>query len=187
MVQGFNVYSAGNTFMEHVGSLTVADPFVRSSSSAATQELPLILWTLLWTVLTKSPPLVPIPNQMNPVNTSMSKLSKIHFNIIHPLMSYLPIGLFPSNFPINNLDVFLFSPFCATCPAHLILLYFIILITLGKDQIIKLFIMQPFLSLHLSSVQIFSSAPRSHTQLLYFPPLMSEIKFHIHIEPKTKL
>jgi hypothetical protein len=45
----------------------------------------------------------------------------------------LPSGLFPSGFLTNILYAFLFSPVHTTCPAHLILIEFIILIILGEE------------------------------------------------------
>jgi hypothetical protein len=45
----------------------------------------------------------------------------------------LPSGLIPSGFLTNNLYTFLSPPIRATCPAHLILLDFIILIIIGEE------------------------------------------------------
>ena len=45
----------------------------------------------------------------------------------------LPNGLFPSGFPTNTLCTHLSSPISATCPAHLIRLYFTTRIILGKE------------------------------------------------------
>jgi hypothetical protein len=66
----------------------------------------------------------PEPDQSNQSKRSILTLS-IHLRL------GLPSGLFPSDFPTNNLYTFLFSLIRATCSAHLILLDFIIL--LGEE------------------------------------------------------
>jgi hypothetical protein len=72
----------------------------------------------------KSPQLVPILSQFDPVHTIPSYISKIQFNIVHPpLLLGLPSGLFPSGFPTNILYAFHVSPIRATCPAHLIFFF----------------------------------------------------------------
>jgi hypothetical protein len=98
------------------------------------QEFPSILWNpKVHYRVHKSPPLVPILNQIDPIPTIPSYLSKIHFNIVHPPTSCLPSGLFPSGFSTNILYAFVFYPIRATCPAHLILLDLINLIILGEE------------------------------------------------------
>jgi hypothetical protein len=59
-------------------------PSYEVTNYAATQELPSILRnTNVHNCVHKSPPLVPILSQINPIQTISSYLSKIHFNIIH--------------------------------------------------------------------------------------------------------
>jgi hypothetical protein len=76
----------------------------------------------------KSPPLVPILSQFEPVNTIPSYLRSILILSTH-LRLCLPSRLFSSGFPTN----ILVSPILPTCPAHLILLDLIILIMYGEE------------------------------------------------------
>jgi hypothetical protein len=62
-------------------------PSWEAANCAATQELPNILWNPeVHHCVHKSPPLVPNLSQIEPVHTTSSHLSKIHFNIVHPHM-----------------------------------------------------------------------------------------------------
>jgi hypothetical protein len=94
-------------------SLMELNPSWKAANCAATQELPSILWNpKVHYRIHKSPPLIPIPSQINPIHTIPSYLSNTYFNIVHPpLRLGLPSGLLPSGFPTSILHAFLFSPF----------------------------------------------------------------------------
>jgi hypothetical protein len=69
--------------------LTEVSPSWEAANCAATQELPSVLRNpKVHRRVLKSPPLVPILSQINTVHTTLSYLSKINFNIIHPRSSW---------------------------------------------------------------------------------------------------
>jgi hypothetical protein len=82
-----------------------------------------IHWSLSWARLIHSIPPQPF------------SLRSILILSSHQYVS-LPSRLFPYGFPTKILYVFLFEPMRATCPAHLILLYLIILIILDIEYML---------------------------------------------------
>jgi hypothetical protein len=82
-------------------------PSWEATSCAATQELPNILWNpKVHHCVHKSPPLVPILRQINPVHTTPSYLRSILILSTHLCLG-LPRSLFPSGILTNILYAFL--------------------------------------------------------------------------------
>ncbi|PNF32801.1 hypothetical protein B7P43_G04470 [Cryptotermes secundus] len=77
------------------------------ASCAATQEFPKILWNpKVHYCIHRSPPLAPIPSQINPVYATPSYLSKINFNIILSLTSRSSSTYFLPAFSTKTLYAF---------------------------------------------------------------------------------
>jgi hypothetical protein len=109
-------------FCEHtlIYLLTELSPSWEAANCAATQELPSILWNLkVHYRVHKSPPLVPILSQINPVHTPPSYFSKIHFIILPPTSRSFQWSLSFGLSHQNPIQIYLLPHTCyMPCPFH---------------------------------------------------------------------
>jgi len=109
-------------------------PSWEAKSFSASQEIPRILWNpKVHYRIHKCPPPVPILSQLDPVHTPHPTSWRSLLIQSSHLRLGLPSSLFPSGFPTKTLYTPFLSPIRATCPAHLIILYFIIRKILGEE------------------------------------------------------
>jgi len=87
------------------------NPSWEADSHAASQEIPRLLWNpKVNYCVHKSPPLVSILREMNPVYILPPLFFNIQSNVILPSTHSLPSGFFPSGFRIKILYAFLMFP-----------------------------------------------------------------------------
>ena len=109
-------------------------PSWEANRSAGTQEIPRILWNPKVHYRThKRPPAIPNLSQLDPVHNPTSQFLKIHLNIILPSPPGSPQWPLSSRFPHQNPVHASPLHVRATCPAHHIILDFIIRAMLSEE------------------------------------------------------
>jgi len=108
------------------------ESFWGANRFSASQEITQILWNpKVHCPIHKCPPTVPILSQKNPLHASPSHFLKTRFSIILPSTTRSSsCSLFLRSSPKSSIHPPL--PICATCPAHLILLYSITRMMFGE-------------------------------------------------------
>ena len=123
----------------------------------------------------------PEPDQSTPCPQHPTTWRSILILSSH-LSLVLPSGLFPSGLPTTTLYTPLLSLIPATCPTHLILLYWITRIIFVDYRPLS-YLECSFLHFPVTSsllVQNILLKPYSQTLSAYVPPSMSATKFHTH-------
>jgi hypothetical protein len=158
-------------------------PSREAAGCAATQELLSMLWSPKFLYrIHKSPPLVPMLNQINPLHITTSYPSKTNSNVIYsltPLSSYyyffLPFSPMTCIYSSSHHSCYM------PCPSHPPWLdnssY-----NGWRVHVMKLLTEQLY-----PSSRTFSLAPCSQTRSVFVPPLMSAIKIHTNADPQAKL
>jgi hypothetical protein len=161
-------------------------PSLQVASCAASLEFPNILWNPKDHYrIHKSPParsIQSIPSHLNSLISVLILSSQLRLGFIRAsfLLAFLPKSYMHS----SSLSFVLYVlPIASSLPWS----FWLYLAKSTSYEAPHYAVLSKLLSLHLSSVLIFSSAPSSQTRSVHITLLMSQTKFHINIKLQAKL